>query len=207
MPNPTTGKIGLGQDLNGTTDYAWLPFSGDYQVFTMSAWFNPDDETQDTVISYAQSSTVNNRVTLSIDNGSDLGIWDANNSWFYSGQNPAAGNWYYVAGAFRNTPSRQRKIQFDGSVYTDTTVSFDTPSSKEGLFVGREDLTGNEDFNGQQDEIRFSDIYREDSWLKFEYHNIGSADNEITISAQIPDVVVASKTRVFMQVPFQSPKG
>lgn len=92
-------------------------------VFTLSASYLTNDDSQDCVVSLNNSyAGGGNRVNLVNDNGNNFGLWDNSNSWLYCGFNPDTTNWNRVTG--KHNGATQRKLICNAvNVGIDNTVS------------------------------------------------------------------------------------
>ena len=87
--------------------------------------------------------------------------------------------WHHIVGTYNGTTM---KLWVDGSSAGQSTQTLAT-STVPMLFGSRHGNagTGTSDYHaGLLDEIRFSNAVRSDAWIKFEYENMGGADNEIS---------------------------
>ena len=193
-PIQITGKIGNGQDFDGSNDKIDLssPVIGT-GVKTVSMWYYADGGIETAVFSNCLKGG------SSMDDG--IGIWqhgDGNTIAFYLGDGGAEG----VPGHFMETFAiapigkwHYVTCNYDGTtlcIYINTTLAGSTTTkgsnpevagSKNLRFGGRH-LDSAYDFNGKLDEIRVSNVARNASWISTEYNNQNSPSTFLSIGLE-----------------------
>jgi len=94
----------------------------------------------------------------------------------------SANTWYQFAYKYDQVADSSYgngSIWIDGQDVTGANYSANQFGSG-NLFFGQDSAAHAEQFQGDMDEIRVSDIMRSDAWIKFTHYNIAEADNELT---------------------------
>ncbi len=91
------------------------------------------------------------------------------------------GNWHYIGFTFNGTT---KNAYIDGNYVGQQINISGTLSSSFSRRIGRFGTDVTYYLNGFTDEIRISKSTRSDAWIKFEYNNINSANNELTFGSQ-----------------------
>lgn len=97
-----------------------------------------------------------------------------------------ANNWHYAAGVFAGNGANEIAAFLDGGNKGVGTQGSNTdPHDHDRTAIGgTRDSSPALYFSGLLDEIRISNTARSDAWIKFTYHNIAEADNELTWGAE-----------------------
>ena len=187
----TTGKIFNAQDFDGT-DYIGLGNPDSLNISgtaarTVSAWVNTDTVSSNwlTAVSGDKSgggqlyrlqlddtASPNRKIAFVMKNsaGTDQVI--------RSSSALAVGTWYHIAAVYDGT---QMLLYFNGlqsgTPITMTPLSDSLAEADIGAHSGHD-----QNWNGNIDEVRISSATRTAAWIKFEYYNMGEADNELTWS-------------------------
>ena len=188
-PSQVTGKIGNGQDFDGSDEEIHVDYHASLYstTLTVSFWCESDITNYSALghavgmYDYAGSNRVwSNRVNSPTDkwniqtssNGTTNSNADTSQavttSWAHvATQTTNNGTWtpYYNGTALSNVTGR---LAFTNQ------NSFFTIG---GLWSGS---AGRYSFDGVMDEVRLSNSIRPAAWIKFEYYNINEADNELT---------------------------
>jgi len=196
-PIQITGKIGNGQEFDGSNDRIDLssPVIGT-GVKTVSMWYYADGGTDTAVFSNCFEGG------SSEDDG--IGIWHlgGNKIHFYLGDAGAPG----VPGHFMVTTSsaiatigkwHYVTCSYDGttlSIYINTTLAGSTTTKgpnpevagSQNLRFGGRHLDSAYNFNGKLDEIRVSNVTRNASWISTEYNNQNSPSTFLSIGPEEP---------------------
>ncbi len=158
---------------------------GDKTTRTVRAWYEPADNIQRAIVSIsANIAAPNNRATISIDNGNALGTWDSNgDSWLYTNPivDPALGTISHTALTFANLGTR---TIFSNGAPSNTAALSSSPTGRNTLFVGVEDLSTNEIWNGAILEVRVSDGVLSDAWVAFEDLNFRTNAASYTVTPE-----------------------
>lgn len=158
---------------------------GDKTTRSIRTWFEPADDIQRAIVSVSENiATPNNRATISIDNGNALGTWDSNgDSWLYT--NPVVDPPLNIVShtALTFVDSTSRTIFFNGAPSNSVALS-SSPAGRDTLFIGVEDLSTNEIWNGAILEVRVSDNVLSDAWIAFEDLNFRSNASTYTASPE-----------------------
>jgi len=187
-PIEADGKIGKAQGFDGTDDFFSAADADSLDVsgaITVEAWVRYDDKT-------------NFRNILS--KGSSWG--DVTNyfaglykqefyfEFFAAGVRrsyrtvpiPDIGTWVHFAGIYDGA-ERARIYQNGDLVLTGSDIgALVLNTNPAALFVGK--ASNGYPYDGLIDEVRISSVARSAAWLKFEYHNMAEADNELTWGAE-----------------------
>jgi hypothetical protein len=207
-PIEATGKIGKAQDFDGTDDLILLGTQGtDYDGFngttwTFSAWVNPDNISNDQYVAGGikdggvdpPPGQRNIRAIL-------LGFQDNYFNYFNQGKYPTntaahsqvaatAQTWQHLVLALSGTSYKAYK---DGVEVVSLTATnglhphADKQIDQYTLGAGRPGGTYGKTLF---DEVRVSDVARAAAWIKFEYTNMDSADQEMTWGAEQSAVIM-----------------
>ena len=155
---------------------------------TLEAWFNCSD------VANAQSVVAIGDTAGAVDywdlrcqgnaTGDPLRMWayDATGTYAATTSAYSASTWHYGVGREQSSSSRDVLLD-NASKGTNTTLK--TPDSADNTSIGALKLSALYiPFDGYIDEVRISDVARSDAWVKFTYHNINEADNELTWGAE-----------------------
>ena len=176
-----TGKIDGADEFDGTSDYCKTTATYDFtNNFTISFWFKPDTTTQSNVYLISRFQTNDKQTAVIYEYVDDKVEFWSNE---YTGADPRTSsqltisdtNWHHVV------------YSYDGSTwsgYLDGTQVFSVSRSFSVNDVGPIAIGAttipSAFFDGLMDEVRISKIGRSADWIKFEYHNINEADNELS---------------------------
>jgi len=190
IPDAVPGIVGNSQDCDGRDDFVSVLDNSDFDFadeFTWSMWMNPDAVDADGRHQRYDKTSKDGYMLWQDDTGS--GMWrfsvfvnpsfDTINS-----DSPPSGNWQYVIGVRNSTGTLQ--LYVDGVVQADSGVVSGAIDSSGALRFGTS-YDGSVDYSGLMDETRVSKIARSDAWIKFEYYNMNSSDNELTFGAENDD--------------------
>jgi len=92
------------------------------------------------------------------------------------------GQWYYLT-LTMNSSINTSNFYIDGGkeVLQKAYSSYEIPSN---LMIGRLGLNSSFDWDGLIDEVRYSAVAKSAEWIKFEYYNMYSSDQELIISSE-----------------------
>lgn len=195
--NSVTGKIGNASNFDGNADYIAINDS-----------YNSNSESETTVSAWIKTAQAGNQIIASFDrneywrlevNGNGGGDgeigWDLLTSGgqidFGSSTRIDDDTWRYVTGVYNNGSV---EIYIDGILDASTTqgATFGTGNTRFGFVgVGSEASTfdGNQgpsnNFNGDIDEFRISDVARNADWIRTEFNNQNAPGSFYTISSQL----------------------
>jgi len=186
--SPTGGQTGQIGDCylfdDADNQYLKCDFAGiSVAPLTMSAWFKSDLAGEQAICWIGDKDVTSDWWALLADRAG-VSKWSAilcvdglfertrsSNQWLIN-------TWHYAA--TRIVSATERNIYLDAAGEVTGTDSL-TPDNIDALAIGRTgDFSPDRPFSGYIDEVRVSDIVRSVVWLKFEYYNMGSANQEIT---------------------------
>ena len=190
-PNEVSGKIGTGQDFDGTNDTITLPndfgIFGGNKSYTVSLWIlfnNIIDNDGETLISFRGEHDIYWTMNLNGEPNLEIRRRNINNNW-----NKIIGSgtlnieqWYHFIQTYDNTNNQwklyQNGLLIDSNINADIIGEANLDNSTIGNRPGQ-----NRYFDGIIDEVRVSDITRSPAWIKASYH---SENNSLaTISPEI----------------------
>ena len=151
----------------------------------MAAWFAPADNEQRGIVSLSSDdpgTSPNDRTSINIDNGDNLGLWDSNGqSWLYAGINPPLDTLQSSHGLFASGGNRE--IFHDGA--TKATGSAGTlPTTRDQLFIGSPDNGASEMWRGQVYEARFMTNQPSSAWIAYEDLNFRTPGSTYSAGAE-----------------------
>jgi hypothetical protein len=93
-------------------------------AWTMGVTIDHTDASARAALTLTEATGTANRVTISVEAGTDLGVWDSNNVWLHYGSplNPASGTKYRINAAYNGTTARHLWLN-GGSKATDNTIT------------------------------------------------------------------------------------
>jgi len=174
------GKISGADDFDGTDDHINstnnLGISGN-AVRTITFWANPDDTTRSGMVGWGVDGDSQQYEAAIRNNTYFLWGWGGGNDWNTS-ETPDTGKWSYHTITHNGTKSRWYINCIElGSGFTHTYNTADTP-----LMIAYENDVGTQNyFEGLIDEIRISNIVRNNSWINTSYNTMNSSDTFISI--------------------------
>lgn len=186
-PTATTGKIGGGQDFDGSDDkYEIASPSLPTGDFTYELWFRPDAVGSEQDLLGAANGTLNDEFEFGISGGNVLTTELDDVQRASSTATVSTGSWYHLV-VTRSGSSITQYINAssDGTGSYGTAVNFGSCQ----LLVGNDaanDCSADTaaDANGAFDELRISSIARSSDWLTTEYNNQSSPSTFFTIGTQ-----------------------
>ena len=185
-PVEAAGVIGKGQDFDGEDDYIGcgnddsISFSKT-DPFTVSAFIKSDGVDSGVENSMLNKGGLyggwifellgNNKILLGLINS--LGTQYRRNPTVTD----LSGNWHLVIGRYDGSANRSGiSIYLDGEfVAAGSSLAIDDDI----VCANDLEMSGYKKFNGVIDEARVSSTARSSEWIKFEYHNMAEADNEL----------------------------
>lgn len=196
-PVSATGKLGTGQDFDGTNDYitGGSGASVDNMLIgagTFSAWINVDAIGSNGRIVQKRDGSNNNGWLFFVDATNSLGgITVAGGS--VDAQSRGADNaitldtWQLVHFRFTNSAPREIELFVNGveisyDIHTGGTT---TPGGDAAgtLYIGN-DSTGTPDFDGTIDELRLETTALDTSWMVTQYNNQNSPSTFYTVGSE-----------------------
>ncbi|RKX40932.1 MAG: hypothetical protein DRP23_01915, partial [Thermotogae bacterium] len=163
-----TGRINGADYFDGSDDHVILPqvYSSETQ-FTMEAWIYAE-----TGARYFVSQWNNNKGAFI-----QVGAGGTNMEWYIDGTSAGSTSinldrWYYVVGTYNGSTAKLYKNA--GTPVTKAHTAPNWPS--EGTYIG-DRSAGSRQFHGIIDEVRFSDIARNASWIITSYNNQNDPDS------------------------------
>ena len=152
--------------------------------YTFETWLKPS--------SYVASSYINymNGEGLVETKSSKYGIVHSKNVVAVSSATVSTSSFTHLVGTKSGT---SYNIYINGSV-SNGTLSNDTGYDSYYTIGGGKGQQTSKEFLGIIDEVRVSDSVRSDDWIKFEYHNMTDADNDLTFAGQETEIVTYTIT-------------
>jgi len=191
------GKVGNGQDLDGTDDYINLGDDAEWDFadqFTISGWIITDNAASDRMM-FNRFSGGGSPIGFYLGQQNSPDAWEfkvstPTNYVLRSDSAPTAGEWTHLM-ASRDTNGRMR-MYVNAVLQSDTSkIAVGSLDITKDLHIGV-DQNGGKDLQGHLDEIRLSNMIRDIKWIKFGYYNMGESDNEITWGSQETEPVQLS---------------
>jgi len=179
----TTGKIGGADDFDGTDDHINstnnIGISGN-SVRTITFWANPDDTTRSGMVGWGDDGNSQHYEAAIRNNNYFLWGWGGGNDWD-TGVVPQTGVWSHHAITHDGTTSRWYVNGTElGAGFTDPRSTTDTP-----LNIAYENDVGAESFfEGFIDEVRISNIVRNNSWINTSYNTMNNTDTFLSIGSE-----------------------
>ena len=179
-PTATTGQIGGGALLNGSTQYvtasdAAVPTGN--SAFTMSTWFktttNYGNASYAGLVGYGTASATNATV-IDIGQFNQIAISQYGAA-FFSGGSYNDGQWHYVAAT---QTGNAWKMYIDGNYISAGSGTMTTNVTHSQLMIGK--AAGAASLGGSIDETHVSSVVRSAGWIATEY---GSQSSPSTFSA------------------------
>jgi hypothetical protein len=93
-------------------------------TWTIGVTIDHSDATARAALTLTETTGTTNRVTIAVEAGTNLGVWDSSNVWLQFGSplNPAAGTKYRINAAYDGTTARHLYLN-GGSKATDSTIT------------------------------------------------------------------------------------
>jgi hypothetical protein len=190
----TTGEIGPGVRLNGSTDYVNGGQGNSLAILgniTLEAWVNISAMPSLGTWAYVLGKGYNGEnesyfLRLETDNGGTSYV-EAGTEHFpsmYQARAPVSsfsGNWHHLVGTFDDN----WHVYVDG-VQTTSTDAQPPLHTSERFLIGARDANGGtvNEFNGVIDEVRVSNVARASDWIATEYNNQSSPSTFYTIGPE-----------------------
>lgn len=192
-----SGKIGNAQDFDASDDYiiksTAIGISGS-QNRTMSLWFNTPSSSDQYLTDWGVRTTGNRwGIRTELDVATRLirlAIQDGFRMWEFPSYDDT--NWHYFSVVLNGTTTEHLTAYGDGGALNIDSTSVETLNTTDQDFTLGRQLDASEYFNDKMDEVRISDTNRLAAWIKFEYHNMNEADNELTFGSEEQNVLSIS---------------
>lgn len=186
-----TGKVGTGCTLDGTGDYYTLGSPAALEITgtaarTVSMWAKTDantaylvgfsvDNSSNKCLYRLQLNAAGNKAAFTMANSVGTEIVLSGSTTTIS-----TGTWYQFTGVYDGTNSH---IYVNGAedASAGTITPLTTTISEGNIGTYRAHSAA---WQGDLDEVRVSNTARSAAWIKFEYHNVTEADNELTWGAE-----------------------
>ncbi len=190
-PVQQDGAVYKAQDLDGTGDYFSVADHADLEgmaAITVEAWVkfgSMSDDSEDTIVS--KWSTNAYTYCFRYDSSDNELDWIIGNGGNYIGISNGVSiedsAWHHVAGVLESDDDIIAYLDGSPLGVTDT-FSYSIGVNGEAVEFGNSPHAASDILTGGLDEIRISDSGRAPEWLKFVFHNIHEADNELTWGAE-----------------------
>lgn len=185
-PTEIAGLIDRGQNFDGGDWIAEAVAPVTAYPHTISAWVKTSTNGFRMVAGMFDNDTENSWDFLCIDNAESGAAWTrlgAASAYALGGVDIVDGTWHQLVAVFASSISR--KIYLDGAFKVENTTNVNPVGNHDSWCMGREhDPSPGRYYVGDADEVRITDDVRTLNEIKFEYHNISEADNELTWSAE-----------------------
>lgn len=185
----TTGTIDGGANFDGASQYMNRTSSVITTApFTMEAWMYPINANAGVPLSALDQNSINwNGFYFGFGTGVISMVTVSNNfaSFDSSGNvSISVNNWHYVVGV--SSSSSSRYVYVDNNKSTQGTANITPGTSPSGIGLGASVRANHDNFyNGKLDEVRFSDIVRNDDWLTTQYNNQSNPGTFYTLGSEV----------------------
>ena len=183
-PARVVGKIGYGQQFDGSNDWIQFLDTFDPTTYTISAWVKPTDITSTNIVVRSTSDPTvswSGQLRITSDSKFEHHIRTTIHEIATGTTTVIAENWYYVAGTHLNNDLIRI---FVNGIQEDTEAVGIISTAENRYLVGRSTGDGMGYFSGIIDEIRISSVVRSANWILTEYNN----QNNLTIGNFIEDI-------------------
>ena len=188
-----TGKMGNGQEFDGSDDYGQAPYHSSLDVtdtLTVAAWVKPASEHNGGILEKTVGGTVNTQYLFFLNSGSGARFRVHKGSTNYTATSdsyPSIAEWTYVVGRYDGA---EVSVWVNGEKQPTTAAVASPISSGNGVTLIGHLGSSVYPFNGPIDEVRVSDTPRSDAWIKASYHSqnntllaSGDTNRGVSISA------------------------
>ncbi|PNX52027.1 MAG: hypothetical protein BV458_10795 [Thermoplasmata archaeon M9B2D] len=193
-PQEISGKIGAGQEFDGTNDNIWINGhsvlgTGDK---TISIWMKIDANNDfQTILTNALGGSYKNEgLEMAVDYGMNMtvsiGNGDSTNAYLIIFKKPIPDYTTYHFYTARQSGANL-SLYLDGNLYgwTTTTTGLESlPSHNMSIGRSHQNSPYFYWFDGRLDEIRMSSIARSSSWIQTEYYNQNSPSTFLTFGPE-----------------------
>lgn len=187
------GKIGRGRTFDDTLPaYVDVGNAGIAGSLTILAWFRTDRQC---VAANSDDQTIVGKALWGGDTSGDyilklttissamkLGFWRYASTRYLSladTRTISTNTWYRVGVTYDGT-TQLGKIYLNGVAGASNTLGGTMAANAHATLLGMQEINGHLPFSGELDEISIAYTARSAAWLKFDYYNQTSSDNEIT---------------------------
>jgi hypothetical protein len=170
------GQIATGGGFDGTDDYIEVADDSSLHManeITVSAWINPDDVWNWRTIVSKMSGTNSELYFVLEDQTLILKLNGPMSSDWWSGVNVYQDQWAYVAFTYSDSTDTVTMYKNDGSSTDSISRSgtLNLSTNNDPLYIGANTGWPGEDFDGDIDEVRISNVARSVGWLQTSYNN------------------------------------
>lgn len=157
-------------------------------ILTMGTSFNHADTTEDTPVSYRDQSSgaTDDRISMTIDNGNSVAVWDDANLFLYTSPttDPGTGTWYRQHVSYDAAVERNIHVNA-ASKNTDATITDMSARGMDLISIGREDTSNAERFNGEIGWTYLRGGVLSDNWKLAEYNMLNDNAQFMAVSAAL----------------------
>jgi len=192
-----TGKIGHCIEFDGSHDYLEVDDSNSLDItgdLTIEVWGRPDDFDNNMLLLTKRGPSEGDDATpyfIAMNDNSGgyfRMLLGSGATYYYPSTTPSTlvgGNWYYGVGRVDGT-DLYALINVTEAIATDTFASGSRQENNEKITVGVYAQTGNYEyyFDGLMDEVRISNIARNNSWLNATYDNVNDYTGFIDMGSE-----------------------
>jgi hypothetical protein len=192
VPAQVTGKIGKGQDFDGSTDYINMPDDNSLDItgtLTLSCWVKAVDWDGNGFQFFFGKTDVSqskSNYSININNDGDLLFSHYNGGWRdiidNSGATYSDDTWYHIAVTVNET-TNDVKFYRNGILLSTRTITYSLLTNTVDLRMG-DNALATQEFEGVIDEARISTEEITGDWLLTEYNNQNSPSTFYTIGSQ-----------------------
>ena len=180
----STLYAGGGSEHQGSTaQYKEGPVSSLGTTWTMSCSFEIDTVTQMALMTYRDfsSGAVNDRVTLAIDDGNKVAVWDDANSWLYASPsiNPGTGVPHRISVTYDGT---SRYLFSDGALVNTENSITARDAGFDYLTIGTDDETRGDPLDGKIGFVYLTGAALSEAWIAAEYANLNAPGSFYSVS-------------------------
>lgn len=183
---PSTGKIDGGANVVGSQYIDLGQTTAHYNPITVSSWIKPSATggTQQQIISKGYDGT-NTQWQLVTDPGSTVSFnsfTNPNTNGAVSASTVSNGTWYYVGGVYDTTTWR---VYFNG-VADGSSVDTAPTNTNQKIAIGGVFSSGSivQNWRGDIDEVRISNVVRSPEWIATEYNNQSVPSTFYTVGSE-----------------------
>jgi hypothetical protein len=193
------GLIGLGDNMiSAETAYLSVEVKNNMftwltgQSMTISCWFKTGGffTAWQTLVCKGDSSWRLHRNN----NTSQVSFGDGTSNDLSSVRTVTDNKWHYFVGTY-NAGTSTKEVYLDGSLEARTSLTSPNYNETYAVGLGYNFQQANRQFAGVMDEVRYSKIYRNKSWIKTEYNNQSSPSTFCTLAAEErrPSLMIVEK--------------
>ncbi|MDD5621293.1 MAG: DUF2341 domain-containing protein [Candidatus Pacebacteria bacterium] len=187
LPNLITGKVGYGQDFNGSSDYFKNTSLALSSPYSFEWWLTPDSISSTYRVIFAHKNTLtsgNDAITVGYAGNINVGniSYQRGLSGTSNYLSPGTTNyWTAIVNAYNNM-----SLYLDGNQKTLVTgLSYYRNQNANLIFGCRYDSGYKSYVDGKIDEVRISSVARSADWIKTTYYSINSPSTFYTLGSQV----------------------